>query len=84
METVKRIWFWIVRSSENPKKLSLTLKGLAGTLLAVVALFNITLVPQLGYMVDFLITGTVLMFGAIGALTTAYGAFRKISNTWFK
>ena len=84
METIKRIINWIVISSENPKKVSLTLRGLAATIIPTLLIYNADLIPEVNYYVDALIIGVVLGLEVVAAFAAFYGFIRKIQNTWFK
>lgn len=70
---------WLVYSSENPKKLSLTLQGAVATILPVALL----LVHQLGFSLDGKNVEQIVL-SAITVLTTAvtlFGLIRKFINT---
>ena len=77
---MKKLFTWLVYSSENPENFSLTLKGAVATLLPVVIL----LASQLGFSLD----GSNIeqyILSAITILTTAvtlFGLVRKMVNTF--
>jgi uncharacterized membrane protein len=75
---MKKLFTWLVYSSENPENFSLTLKGAVATLLPVALL----LAQQLGFSLD----GSNIeqyILSAITVLTTAitlFGLIRKMVN----
>lgn len=84
---LKKFWDWLVKSSQNPQKLSLTIKGvIAGSAVYIVAILGMfgangvtaegvqTVGQTFGSLVE-----AILM--TVSALTTAYGLSRKIWNT---
>lgn len=77
---MKKLFTWLVYSSENPENFSLTLKGAVATILPVVIL----LASQLGFSLD----GSNIeqyILSAITILTTAvtlFGLIRKMVNTF--
>ncbi len=83
METIKRIIRWIVKSSEDPEKISLTLRGLASTIIPMLVLFNFGTLPDINMFVDGIILLIVLLAGGITWFVTFYGLIRKFKNTWF-
>lgn len=76
---MKKIFEWLVYSSENPENFSLTLKGAALTLLPVALL----LANQLGLSLDG-VNAEQFVLSVITVCTTAItliGAIRKVINT---
>lgn len=81
MKTLKNILQWLVYSSANPQKFSLTLKAVAFYLVFIFALANIT-VPQdeileILLIATDLLTKLVIAYGAARKLFTALGNFTK-------
>jgi len=75
---------WLIKSSVNPEKTSLTIKGFLGAVVFVLAGFgiNYTLdVNTLTYSITELIQSLGLL---ISTLITTYGLLRKIYNTLIK
>lgn len=77
---MKKFVSWLVYSSENPNSFSLTLKGIAATVLPVAIL----LASQLGFTLDssqveaFVLSVVTILTTAI----TLFGIIRKIANTF--
>lgn len=77
---MKKLFTWLVYSSENPENFSLTLKGAVATILPVVIL----LASQLGFSLDGSNVEQYIL-SAITILTTAvtlFGLIRKMVNTF--
>jgi len=77
---MKKLFTWLVYSSENPENFSLTLKGAALTLLPVALL----LANQLGLSLDG-VNAEQFVLSVITVCTTAItliGAIRKVINTF--
>lgn len=77
---MKKLFTWLVYSSENPENFSLTLKGAALTLLPVALL----LANQLGFSLDG-VNAEQFVLSVITVCTTAItliGAIRKVINTF--
>lgn len=77
---MKKVFEWLVYSSENPENFSLTLKGAALTLLPVALL----LANQLGLSLDG-VNAEQFVLSVITVCTTAItliGAIRKVINTF--
>ncbi len=79
MEKVKNVFQWLVYSSANPDKLSLTLKAAIPFLV----LFKFGDSIQLGGAVDTLVNFIVLTATWISGGMLAYGAIRKVITTAF-
>ena len=85
MQTLKNIGNWLLWSSENSNKISLTIRGLAGFIPSAVLLFAALHIDvsanQLADFVESLVA-LVSTFGAfVGAVAFLYGIVRKISLT---
>lgn len=86
MQTIKKIWKWVVLSSADANKLSLTVKGVLMSILPVLLylmpIFNIqTSHDTLATVINDIGTFIVVFGGAISAGVTAYGLLRKIGTT---
>jgi len=86
METIKRIVEWIVVSSEDPTKLSLTVKGFLGGLVTVATFFlglqDIVLDQGLvRSLIDQTVSIVQIMAGLVSALAMLYGGLRKVTLT---
>lgn len=88
LTTLGKIWSWIIFSSANPDKISLTIRGLA-SMGVVQVVFNQVL-PLLGFHPAFDLNtfadaiASVVYWAAmvISGLVGAIGALRKFSLTW--
>jgi len=85
MEKLKKILWWIISSSSNPKKVGTTVKGLSGLIPAVLILqkyfgADVLSVESLQGVVDGLSGAVVALLAAVSALYAAYGAVRKVYN----
>ncbi len=73
---------WIIYSSKNPEKLSLFFKSLVAfipTAVSCFALLHIYVTPEsLGAVLDSIATTITAVGSAVLALTTLYGAIRKV------
>lgn len=81
---LKRIYEWFIKSSADPQKVSLTIKGFLSAVVFVLAGLgiNYTLdVNTLTYSITELIQSLGLL---ISTLITTYGLLRKIYNTLIK
>lgn len=90
MDTIKKVWAWLVYSSANANKYSLTLKGLLGVgvtlALTIIGLFHFSITPEQvngvsdGIMLAFNATMTALSYAvaAVSAWAAVWGALRKI------
>jgi len=77
---MKKLFTWIVYSSENPEKLSLTLKGIVASILPIALLLG----QQLGFSLDGA-NAEQFALSVVTVFTTAItliGAIRKIYNTF--
>ncbi len=93
MKFLKLIWEWIVTSSENPQKASLTIKGILAGIVMYAGLasgvfhFSINTVDATNAVTAitaaFQATLTLVSYAiaAYSAWSTAYGALRKIAIT---
>ena len=86
MQKLKNVWNWLVLSSANANKISLTVKGvlmsILPVLLYVMPMFNIqTSHDQLASVVNDIGTIIVVFGGAVSAGVTVYGLLRKIGTT---
>jgi hypothetical protein len=76
---IKVVWNWLVRSSANPDKVSLTIKGALSTAVILLGYLGIT-----GHQLDITSIADnsaevlVQIVAAITTLTTLYGAIRKL------
>lgn len=77
MDLFKSFWNWLVYSSEDPEKLSLTIKGLIPFLV----LLNVGDPIVLNSTADTFTHIIVIVVTAITGIIGAYGALRKIFNT---
>ena len=83
---IKKIWTWLVYSSENRDRISLTLKGVFAGLVTVgtvyAGLAHITLpTEQITLFVDALIATVQTLLMVISSLVTVFGLARKIYYT---
>lgn len=83
MRIVEKIVTWIVFSSKDPKKISLTVKsaltGLATLVTFYAGLQNIQLPSELlTQAIEAIVQTVQVAFGAIAIIGTAYGFIRKI------
>lgn len=79
---MKKLFTWLVYSSENPQNFSLTLKGAALTILPIALL----LVNQLGFSLDG-VNAEQYVLSVITVCTTGItliGAIRKVVNTFLE
>ncbi len=82
---LKTIWVWIVRSSADPEKLSLTVKGLGAlvpSLIAIAALVHVNVNPEsVLALLDILAQWVALAATVISGIVTLYAATRKVART---
>jgi len=79
---LKKVWRWVINSSEDPNKLSLTLKGLLPLVIALSTISGYDLrQDDLSSLTDAVVTALVQFVALVSALTTLYGAGRKVINT---
>ena len=77
---MKKLFTWLVFSSENPANFSLTLKGIVASILPIALL----LINQLGFSLDG-VNVEQFVLSAITVLTTVvtlFGAIRKVINSF--
>ena len=80
---MKTIITWFVKSSSNPQKISMTVKGLGVAIIPVVVILGGNAADVDGLLAA-ISTGAVAFFGLIAAVVTGYGFVRKIYNTLSK
>lgn len=79
MSSIKNIFNWIVKSSEDPKKLSMTLKGAIPFVIIIAGWKGLDIDQQLlNTLIDDFVVGFVMI---ITGLQTFYGLARKVNNT---
>lgn len=84
---IDKIWTWLVYSSANSNKISLSIKGAIGTILVTLSIFagNIN-IPLLGEMLNSVVDSGVMVVqvvvGAISAIGMFVGAVRKLYTTF--
>lgn len=83
---LKTIWSWLVYSSVNADKISMTLKGLAVGLIPVIivvfSLYNVQLESvKLNGIVDSLSDIVFAVSALVSAISVTWGAFRKLWTT---
>lgn len=83
---LKKIFAWIVFSSQDPTKLSMTLKSFLVGLVAVVSIvagFGHFSLPadQTGPIIDALIAAVQSILATVSAITFVYGLIRKLVIT---
>ncbi len=86
MKTIKKLWQWVVYSSVNSDKISLSVKGILGTIVTVativLGLANIHVGSALtSQLIDSVITLIQAWAGLISALVAVGGIVRKIFIT---
>ena len=71
----------IVKSSQNPEKISLTLKGIAGLVIMIAGLFQVGITPDDWETASQAIVGAITAIGiAISSIATMWGLIRKFLN----
>lgn len=82
---IQKIWNWIVWSSSNPEKISLTIKGFATFVPALVVLFAFLHIQVTSDTLLAILNDTAIGLSAlatfIGVIMSIYGSYRKISTT---
>lgn len=83
---IKAMWNWLVKSSADPAKVSLTVKGiLTGAIPAIIFIAPSLGLPinseNIGSVTDLISAVVQYILGVIASLVTIYGLFRKIKNT---
>jgi len=83
MQTLKKLWNWLVISSEDPAKFSLTIKGVAiPVILYVLNWKGLTLDGNaLQQFIDAFVNSIVFIVNGMSILFALYGAGRKVWNT---
>jgi len=77
----------ILRSSENPAQLSMTIKGILTGLVVVASMVGIIpadAMKDVSQVTELLVTGIQAILGALATIWTVYGGLRKIYNLYFK
>lgn len=77
MNTIKKVFDWIMFSSVNSNSVSLTLKGLVPFLV----LLHFSNTTSLNETADVVVNSLVLLGTAISATIAAYGGLRKVVLT---
>ncbi len=81
---LKKIWLWIVTSSADPTKISLTIKGIGMSIIAIITLvYGNALSPDLNTFLSSLIGLVQDVLIVISAVMTTWGLMRKIVLTVF-
>lgn len=92
MKYLKLLWRWVVKSSADPEKMSLTIKGLLVLLIPYI-LTSLDMVCAIGQYcisvdesflkdtVDFIGQSAYLILSFVGAAMTFWGAIRKVDLT---
>lgn len=86
MQFLKKVYNWLVVSSADPTKVSLTVKGFlhtaAGVLLVFTPLFHLNIgQTKIDEFIDLSSQLVIAFYAAFSALVTLFGFFRKIYNT---
>lgn len=82
MNILRTIVRWLIYSSANQEKISLTIKGAVSyLLLAFISLGLIHEIPSLNHLSSDVETAVLQVLQAISLLISAYGLFRKIFIT---
>lgn len=78
--TISRVWWWLIRSSEDATKMSSTIKSAIPLLIALGAAFKLDLswLPQ-GW--DFVVQAAAQTTAFVTTISTAYFFFRKVKLT---
>ena len=82
MNTLKKL----TRSSQDPKKLSMTIKGILTSLVLVLSITGVVptdAIQEVGPLADSLVLAVEALLAAFGAVWTVWGAIRRIRNTYF-
>lgn len=75
-------WEWLVSSSEDPRKVSLTLKGFIPFIMAISVWSGLDMSEgALVSVMDAVTTALVSSVALVGALTSIVGFIRKLINT---
>ncbi len=81
MEVIKKIMAWIVWSSKDPEKLSLTVKGVLGTGVVLAGYLGVSS-AELGPLVEGMTKFTSEIVGTVTAAMAVWGAVRKLYTTY--
>lgn len=85
MNIIKKVWAWVVYSSENAGKISLTLRGLKWLIPSLVIFLGVLHTPVTQDQLTALLEAVIAVIAALGtfisAMTFLYGLARKIFNT---
>ena len=84
---MKKLWLWLVMSSEDPTKVALTVKGFLGTVGSVVILLSPLVHLKVGTQqitdaVDIGVQMFTAFLGFVSLGTTLFGLGRKFYNTF--
>lgn len=79
---MEKFWNWLGKSSENPEKVAMTVKGILTANIGIIALIvfsgdtdkAMTVIDQITILISTAIT-------LVGAVQTTFGLIRKIYNT---
>lgn len=77
---IKKIWNWIILSSEDSTKLSLTLKSALTLLVTALTIIGLPK-AELGALADQIVTLVQDLLMVISAVTGVWGLMRKINTT---
>lgn len=80
-----KFWNWLVVSSADPEKYSLTIKAVgAGLVTVLTVVLGFARIPAGDFtpVVDGLVVVVQAFFGLVSALAFLYGVFRKLYLTW--
>lgn len=81
METLKRAWSWVVVSSADPKRLSMTVKGLLTMFVPILASIAGLDTDLLNGLVQTIAQAMEYGLYFVGTLVAMYGLVRKLYNT---
>ena len=89
MSKLKRFWEWIIKSSADPTKVSLTVKSMLFGILPIVVvitkLLNVEIAEgDLQTFIDALEASIIAVFGAVSSIGVVVGLVRKIYLTFKK
>ena len=86
MNTLKKIWSWLVWSSKDPQKISLTLKAGIPYLVIMMAWTGITPPDNnaIIYLIDSIVNAIVLLVQSVLAIVALYGSYRKVKTSMTK
>lgn len=81
MEILKRAWSWVVVSSADPKRWSMTIKGLLAMFVPILASLAGLDTDTLNGLVQTIAQTVEYGLYFVGALVALYGLVRKLYNT---